>query len=721
MSSIPKRIQLRLKEREDEYIIHEQFHVLVGTFNVNNRSSPPNILLEEWFDQANQGNEQITPDIIAVGFQEVDTSGGAYIYDDKRKEDEWEQVVRKTIEVCFELNKKENIRFELLNRVRLMGILLFVYVRSTHLTNCTSISRSTVPTGFMGIAGNKGGVGIRFRFYETDVCFVNSHFASGDNQTQRRNEDYQTIESRMEFTDTPVYSLKDYFWYTPTTSHSSAPNSSTPSTATQWWKINDHDIIFWFGDMNYRIAHANEQVRKAVEEMSIIPLQEKDQLLCAMKLEHVFSKYEEASIDFRPTYKFDLFTDTYDTSDKARTPSWTDRILYRAKKKEFVQNDETKSKTIQTLRYSSADKIRFSDHRPVSGLYRVAMKYKCDTERSNRIREELLREFDRMANEAIPTIEVTPRPPEIVFHRLRYLDRPNYPLLIKNIGECECVCRIVPASKSDSFQAIDFTPSQPYKIPVKEEQRINVSFKTEKWREPISDILILHVEMGADTFITLDVTFDQGPFGLELDKLPVSRFDRSKNEYIYSIDDKTVSENIVEMKNDPPVLYIALMDTVRERQDLDLFTIFNNETQDGLDLIPLRDQIYENNYKFENYSTPALFMILLHLLQALPNPLISFEIQDDVFKNGQENIGQVVPILIEKLQGKERNLFFHFLILLQKCWPKLQEKQTSDDDDTNDIFNVCLDLLALGMLHDHLDRNQRRIFLLTCLNEDKKN
>ena len=88
----------------------------------------------------------------------------------------------------------------------------------------------------MGIAGNKGGVGVRFRFYETDICFVNAHFASGDNQTHRRNEDYQTIESRMEFTDAPVYSLKDYFWYSPTTSHSSASNapSSSPS-ATQWY------------------------------------------------------------------------------------------------------------------------------------------------------------------------------------------------------------------------------------------------------------------------------------------------------------------------------------------------------------------------------------------------------------------------------------------------------------------------------------------------------
>jgi hypothetical protein len=102
------------------------------------------------------------------------------------------------------------------------------------MSKCTSISRSSVATGFMGIAGNKGGVGISFRFYETNICFVNCHFASGDGQTHRRNEDYQTIESRMAFTDGPTYSLKDYIWYTPTTAGSSAPNAQTSATSTRW-------------------------------------------------------------------------------------------------------------------------------------------------------------------------------------------------------------------------------------------------------------------------------------------------------------------------------------------------------------------------------------------------------------------------------------------------------------------------------------------------------
>ncbi len=124
MSNSSKRLEVRLKEREDEYISYKQFYVLVGTFNVNNRQAPANILLEQWLSQVTDNEEtkeRIFPDIIAVGFQEIDTSSGAYIYDDKKKEDEWEQLVRKTIAACYETKNKEKIQFELLNRVRLMG------------------------------------------------------------------------------------------------------------------------------------------------------------------------------------------------------------------------------------------------------------------------------------------------------------------------------------------------------------------------------------------------------------------------------------------------------------------------------------------------------------------------------------------------------------------------------------------------------------------------
>ncbi|CAF5102836.1 unnamed protein product, partial [Rotaria sp. Silwood1] len=199
------------------------------------------------------------------------------------------------------------------------------------------------------------------------------------------------------------------------------------------WKINDHDIIFWCGNMNYRISQPNEQVRNAINEFSTVALQEKDQLRCEMKLDHVFTGYYEPPINFLPTYKFDINTDNYDTSEKIRTTSWTDRILYRSKRLKVLNDNQNELKTIQTIHYSCATNIKFSDHRPVSGLYLVIIKYECDEKRSNRIREELIHEFDRIENESIPTIEVHPRPPQIIFNHIRYLDKPNYSLTIKNI------------------------------------------------------------------------------------------------------------------------------------------------------------------------------------------------------------------------------------------------------------------------------------------------
>ena len=46
-------------------------------------------------------------------------------------------------------------------------------------------------------------------------------------------------------------------------------------------------------------------------------------------MKQVFVGFREGPIHFAPTYKYDAGTHDYDTSEKQRVPSWTDRILYR--------------------------------------------------------------------------------------------------------------------------------------------------------------------------------------------------------------------------------------------------------------------------------------------------------------------------------------------------------------------------------------------------------
>lgn len=92
-----------------------------------------------------------------------------------------------------------------------------------------------------------------------------------------------------------------------------------------------------------------------VEQRDLEHLYENDQLNLQMVAGLSFPFYSEARITFMPTYKFDVGTDNYDSSEKARIPAWTDRIL-------------RKGPNLRQLAYNCAP-LRFSDHRPVYALF----------------------------------------------------------------------------------------------------------------------------------------------------------------------------------------------------------------------------------------------------------------------------------------------------------------------------------------------------------------
>ena len=68
--------------------------------------------------------------------------------------------------------------------------------------------------------------------------------------------------------------------------------------------------------------------------------------------------FNEYPISFPPTFKFDLGTDIYDTSEKKRNPAWCDRILWVGD-------------SIHPLEYSSIENNFLSDHRPVTALFQL--------------------------------------------------------------------------------------------------------------------------------------------------------------------------------------------------------------------------------------------------------------------------------------------------------------------------------------------------------------
>lgn len=64
--------------------------------------------------------------------------------------------------------------------------------------------------------------------------------------------------------------------------------------------------------------------------------------ICSVLIDflQVFRGFIEGNLDFAPTYKYDLFSEDYDTSEKCRTPAWTDRILWKRRKWNFDKTGE---------------------------------------------------------------------------------------------------------------------------------------------------------------------------------------------------------------------------------------------------------------------------------------------------------------------------------------------------------------------------------------------
>ncbi|KAJ5591772.1 uncharacterized protein N7459_002141 [Penicillium hispanicum] len=312
-----------LNRRASEYSSSRDIRVWVGTFNVNGRDEGPGTDLTPWlFPDADQFSED--PTIFAVGFQEiVSLSPQQIMSTDPSTRKVWEKAVHDCLNRHSVMNR--SCKYVLLRSGQLVGAALMIYVKANALKDIKNVEgavkkASWLPaTGLSGIAGNKGGCAIRFDYSHTSICFVTAHLAAGFANYDERNRDYETIDGGLRFQRSR--------------------------------SIADHDTVIWLGDFNYRIGLGNQIVRDLVSQGDFQKLYENDQLNLQMIAGRAFQFFSEGPIMFAPTYKYDVGTDHYDTSEKARIPAWCDRILWRGP-------------NLRQCHYQAAN-LRVSDHRPI--------------------------------------------------------------------------------------------------------------------------------------------------------------------------------------------------------------------------------------------------------------------------------------------------------------------------------------------------------------------
>ncbi|XP_033374808.1 inositol polyphosphate 5-phosphatase K isoform X3 [Parus major] len=328
----------KLKDKWQEFRLH------LVTWNVGTASPPPDVTSLLQLNSVSP-----TTDMYVIGLQEVNSKITNFL-SDLAFDDPWS---------IFFMTVLSPLGYIKLSSVRMQGLLLLIFVKHVHLPFIRDIHTHYTRTGLYGYWGNKGGVSVRMSLFGHTICFMNCHLPAHIENTEQRLDDFEKI-LEMQF-----------------------EGENVPSPL-------DHEVLFWFGDLNFRIAdYGIHFVRESINNKRFSLLWEKDQLNMAKKNEPFLKEFKEGPLQFKPTYKFDLYSEVYDTreqkslfwfNEKKRKPAWTDRILWKvknlsevaSKEGEFPEEENLISVTLNN--YVSHMSYGISDHKPVTGTFKLEMK-----------------------------------------------------------------------------------------------------------------------------------------------------------------------------------------------------------------------------------------------------------------------------------------------------------------------------------------------------------
>ncbi|XP_035528174.1 type II inositol 1,4,5-trisphosphate 5-phosphatase isoform X2 [Morone saxatilis] len=635
-------IKCELLKNEDLYTYLEDFSFFLGTYNVNGQT--PKESLHPWLSCT-----PYPPDMYCVGFQELDLSKEAFFFNDTPKELEWTKAVSEALH--------PDAKYALVKLVRLVGIMLIFYVKKEHAEFISDVEAETVGTGIMGRMGNKGAVAIRFRFHNSDICVVNSHLAAHIEEYERRNQDYKDICGRLQFRQLDA--------------------TQPPLT------IMKHDVIFWIGDLNYRISDLDvDNVKDLISKKDFETLHNYDQLKRQIDEDAVFVGFVEGDIDFQPTYKYDTGSDKWDTSEKCRVPAWCDRILWRGK-------------NIEQHHYQSHMALKTSDHKPVSSLLVTGIK-RVNSEAYKKTFEEIVRNIDKMENECIPSVTLAKR--EFHFKDVKYMQHQAETLSLFNDGQVPCQFEFIQKPNELTYCKPWLTANPPKgfiaqggSVDIELEVFVNRSTAPDlnSGKEQIEDILVLHLERGKDYFISVTGNYLPSCYGTSIRALCHMRepIQDMPQETLRKLAEMSANENAVNTEKPldiPKELWMMVDHLFRnaiKQEDIFQQPGLRSEFADIRDCLDtgMPDSLLGSNH--------SVAEALLLFLDALPEPVVPFSFYQQCLEICS-NASQCEKV-ISMLPQCHQNVFNYLAAFLRE----LLKNSSSNRLDVNILATIFASLL----------------------------
>lgn len=470
--SIQRRewLATEMDKNREAFTNDKQLTLLAGTWNVNGRAPEPNIDITPWlFPNSRSRTRPI--DIYMLGLQEVQPLTGVdAVRSDTMKGIQWRNRIQAALGSDYEQVAER----------QLVGIMVMVYIRKNHLPFLSNVQLSYAATGFLNALGNKGGVAARFQLYDQTLACVTCHLAAHTAYVDRRTQDFTDVVRKAVFlpvnSEAVSSSTSDIAYgsrpkqsalvtqaaETTDKYNTFSPYSGLPSVTagTASWlgsvasvaatafsdmsagantailndpnalRILDHNVVFWLGDLNYRIDAPLSDVVKWTEERNWNALYRADQLQQQMKSCDIFRGFEEGQIKFPPTYKLERYGDKYaldEAGEVKRVPAYTDRILWRVGNR----GEGTKAKTRLKQQYYHSAPVYSSDHRPVFALFSMTFGVE-DIARKTSIEAKINRELDRREAAFRPSLQFSP---SVIDFGDIFFDQENFRRIsIRNLG-----------------------------------------------------------------------------------------------------------------------------------------------------------------------------------------------------------------------------------------------------------------------------------------------
>ena len=196
-------------------------------------------------------------DLFVICLQEiVELNATQIMSSDPEKRVVWDNIFMDLIEDYFEPGD-----YVQLVSNQLVGASLTVFVRSSLVDEIRNVEISSLKTGFGGMTGNKGSVGVRLELLENSFCFVGSHFTAGQSAVNERVREFFSVKQDLVF-----------------------PKGK---------RIMSHDFIFWLGDFNFRNDCDAAIAKDLTQRNNITELLQYDQvtILCIKNLFNLFHPF----------------------------------------------------------------------------------------------------------------------------------------------------------------------------------------------------------------------------------------------------------------------------------------------------------------------------------------------------------------------------------------------------------------------------------------------